>query len=330
MLPLTLIPAGLFCSLAGCALVIHAAGRRQRLDRQHSLLGEIGAADWRRLPFGGSLRLGRMSFSPAWQRITGGVPASRRSQVDGWLDEVAHPLDREQAGAALRAQLLPDGAAEQRQTLRLRSPGNGEWRWHELRTVVQQRDRRGRALRLLSTLADASGQHTAAERERISAGLFQHLQEGVLVTDLQLRVLDANPAWCRIAGQPREQLLGRRAAPPDALLRAGHDPAAVQRTLDAGQDWHGHVSLQRADGSFCTLALSITTIPEPGGPLRFRVVTATDETELLSQRQLLQRQSRYDALTGLPSQGEFMRQLRGTLEAGGASGPRSWRMNSPW
>ena len=35
--------------------------------------------------------------------------------------------------------------------------------------------------------------------------LFQHLHEGLLITDPDLRVLDANPAYSQILGVPRDE-----------------------------------------------------------------------------------------------------------------------------
>ncbi len=314
-----LLAQGLICA---ALLAVYAKRRTAHQGRQARLLEEagLGSARWQRDRFG---NLGSSEVSPTWLQMTG-QQGGRRMQATDWLDIAVHPMDKDRVAASIQALFLPDGADSCNETLRLHAPSGQDWRWYELRTRVQQRNRRGQPLLLASTLVDVTGQYTAAERQRISVGLFQHLQEGVLVTDLQFRVLDANPAYCRMIGLSRESLLGRIAAPllPEALQQAGHETGLLQRTLDAGESWQGRGQVERGDGSLCIWQLAITTIPEPDGPLRYRVVTASDLTQTLRQQQQLEQLSRFDTLTGLPNHDEFMRLLQVALDASEREGLR--------
>ncbi|MDY0747143.1 EAL domain-containing protein [Paucibacter sp. R3-3] len=287
---------------------------RRDLRQQQDLLdsADIGVALWQRVRTG---PMGKAKASPTWQRMTG-QSTQEASTPSAWLDAAAHPLDCEAARGAIHALLLAGSPQDEyRGTLRLRTEAG--WRRCELHARVLRRNRQGQASQLVSRLSDVTLQYTAAERERISAGLFQHLQEGVMVTDLELRALDANPACCRMLGVTREALLGRLAAPlrPESVKQAGHDLSQLHAVLRAGDDWRGCVSTTRADGSTCVLQLSISTIPEPDGPTRFHVVTLVDLTRQLRQQQQLDRESRFDPLTGLPNHGEFIRMLRAAMSA---------------
>jgi len=227
-----------------------------------------------------------------------------------WLER-AHPLDKECVAAAIEALSAPGGADECREPLRLPDLP-GDWRWYEMHTQVQARDGHGHAKRLLTTLADIGWRRTAEERQRMSVSLFQHLHEGVLVTDTQQRVLDVNPAYCRMLGLSREDLVGQPAALLQTLNlhRSGLTPEQMLQALASQGLWQARVQAQRADGTPCTLQLTVSNIPEPDGPLRYRVVTASDLTLSLQQQQQMERQARFDALTGLANFEEFTRLLR--------------------
>ncbi len=277
-----------------------------------------GVAEWRA---DGGMRAGAR-----WeQHCTFAMP----DDVDPvqWLD-LAHPLDRERLIEALQTLLGPGGHETEVQTLRLPAPsqllgtvhGTGAWRWHSLRVHVQQRDKRGHAVEVLMLLSDISAQRQAEERQRMSMGLFQHLHEGLLVVDEQHRVVDANPSYCRMMGGKRESLLGKPAALllSPSLLRSGASTEEMLAALKAEGFWRARVLAERGDGSPCTLQLTVSSIPESSpqsGSARLRVVTVTDLTQAVQQQQQLELQAHSDALTGLPNQEEFVRQLRRGLEA---------------
>jgi hypothetical protein len=86
------------------------------------------------------------------------------------------------------------------------------------------------------------------ERQELSAKLFQHLHEGLLITDEAFCVLDVNPAFCRLSGFPREELLGT----VPALMRAGGTFTRSTCTSMA------HQSRQASSTSACTSSGTVT------------------------------------------------------------------------
>ena len=278
----------------------------------------IAVSEWRRDRRG---LTGMTRISPLWQQISGQAGTQGASPTD-WL-QAAHALDKDRAAAAVQALLWPGSADSCNESIRLLTP-DGQWRWYDMRTHVQERNPQGQARRLLTTLSDATGQHTAEERQRMTVSLFQHLQEGVLITDMQHRVLDANPGYCRMMGQSRAALMGTLAQPiaDTTLRRSGHDGESLRQRLLSGKDWEGRVQTERGDGSACVLQLSVSAIPEPDGPQRFLVITVSDLTQPLRQQAELERRSRFDPLTGLPNHDEFMRLLQDGIDVSEREGLR--------
>jgi diguanylate cyclase (GGDEF)-like protein/PAS domain S-box-containing protein len=271
----------------------------------------LGVAEW-------DLATGRSTASPLWQELAG--PLHSKHPLE-WLD-VAHPLEHSTIAPLLSEMLSRHGGSHLAQALRLRDAASQEWRWYELRCLVLERDESGAARRLLCTLADTHWRHTAEERQRMSVSLFQHLHEGLLVTDTQHQVLDANPSYCRLFGATREALCGQTAAPLHAelLLRNGIDPGRLQQELAMQGHWVGRVQCTDMQGRPLTLQLTVSAIPEPSGPVRFHVVAIADLTEQTQQQALLDRQARFDLLTGLPNHPEFRRRLEAALVASDREG----------
>ena len=67
----------------------------------------------------------------------------------------------------------------------------------------------------------------------------------------------------------------------------------------------------------------MSSIPEPEGPPRYRVLALSDLTQDLQRQQALERIGRFDLLTGLPNEQEFQRRLQAALQASRDVGPGS-------
>lgn len=291
-------------SLAAIALfaqVLLAGMQQDRLRWQHALeAAGMGLAEW---------DLSRHSgvYSAQWQRLAGPTQGERPTD---WLS-IAHPVDRSRIEPTLARLMARGGGKECCETLRLPGPTSRDWRWHELRLHVMARDEQGAARHLLASLTDVDWQQTAQERQRMSASLFQHLHEGLLVTDTEHLVLDANPSYCRMAGAPREAVCGAIAMPltQESLRRSGIDPLELQRQLQAGGHWQGRLQCLSPDGQTLTLQITVSAIAEAGAPVRYHVVTVSDLTQQVRQQAMLDHQTSHDQLTGLPNHAEFARRL---------------------
>lgn len=270
----------------------------------------LALAEWR---WPGGLR----QASAGWMALTGDAVADDDAPVSGsplaWLARV-HPRDRDAARRSLRQLLSTTAADSRRLTLRL-APGGGDWQPHELVMNVTRRDRRGRALGVIATLVNVGWRQTAADRERMTATLFDQVDNGIAVVDGQGRLMEANPAYCVLMHSHREQLIGRTALPlaGATLARNGLSNAQVQATLKAGKTWAAQLELELEDGTPLVLAAQLGSVPTHEGSPRWRVLTLSDLSETQQLRERLRRTRRFDAATGLPNREEFMRLLQQAL-----------------
>src|SRR5258705_6991180 len=101
-------------------------------------------------------------------------------------------------------------------------------------TTVQNRDGQAAAGTSLGR-NDRAGEPTPASQQpekRLSDECFRsvwmHSIDGMRLTDRAGRIVDVNPAYCRLVGLPREQLVGE-------LFTITHEETARQEALESYQ-----------------------------------------------------------------------------------------------
>ncbi len=309
--------AAWMASMLALVLLAHAATVTWRARSQRwewALDGSrLGVADWH-------LGTGESFASGAWRSLSGHTAVAWSPMA--WRQRV-HPEDQPLLDRAIRA--LREGHAGRRE-LELRTPAAGGWRWAEATLMVIERDGAGHPLRLLATLDDVHDKREALERQRLSASLFQHLHEGLLITDPDLRVLDVNPAYTHILGVPRDELMGTvpsllRPAPDDAVAR--EQRAHMWASLRDQGHWRGELLERRRNGEACMLHATISTVPGPQGDpdeRRYHVLVITDITQQQSARDQLERQAHFDELTGLPNRAHLSTLLDEAMRAADRDG----------
>jgi diguanylate cyclase (GGDEF)-like protein/PAS domain S-box-containing protein len=252
---------------------------------------DLGVADW-------NLRTGESFVSPRWRALMDDPDGEYNSSLDRWLHQV-HADDREALRSALAAVDIPPGAGLRREArVRVRDG----WCWFDVHIVVAERDEAGTPVRVVASMADVGARRSAEDRQQLSSSVFMHLHEGLVVTDANLQVVDANPTYCRIVGIPREELIGT----VPGLLRAGDglqrpQQASLWSALRTTGHWVGEVVERRRNGAACALHVTVSTVNGPDGALRYHVLVVSDVTEQRLQRERLERQAHFDELTRLPN-----------------------------
>ena len=302
---------GYIFSLLAIPLLTTALTGELTIDTQRSQLAldtsRIGVCEW-------DLAHGRIEFSARWLAMLG-----RSSQdfgdklADFW--GIVHPDDT----AAVQAAFDPLRAAADitcRAECRMRS-GDGSWRSFELSAVVAERNAMDLALRIVVTARDVSDAQAARERQDLTQSVFQHLHEGLLITDPQHRVLEVNPTFSQITGFSRAELIG--AVPP--LLRPVETDternaqlAEMSAALEADGNWRGELRHVHRNGESGLLQLAISAVRNSNGSVRNHVLAITDITHTRQQWEQLQRQAHFDELTRLPNRARLAQMLQGAMQ----------------
>ncbi|WP_449243202.1 PAS domain S-box protein [Desulfovibrio sp.] len=158
---------------------------------------------------------GALSLSAGFRAILG-LERERNTLAD--LRAAIHPEDRDRVSAMFREAVLRGGPYEAE--LRVLRP-DGEERWVHTRGVALL-DEDGRPAKLYGLSQDVTERRRAEESARAEAGryrrLFENMTSGFAVHEIILdeggrprdyRFLEVNPAFERLTGLTREQVLGR-------------------------------------------------------------------------------------------------------------------------
>ncbi len=122
-----------------------------------------------------------------------------------------------------------------------------------------------------------------AERARL-ASIVEQSADGIVLTDVQLRITDANAAFLASVGRGLPDLVGKQV---DEFAREVGYPTTVTEIYQAvagGQGWQGEIDRQWADGTTRRTELRVTPVQDAQGAITnwvnvFRDVSALREAE---------------------------------------------------
>jgi len=211
--------------------------------------------------------------------------------------EQIHPADAEAVRTAVERSLRESRALDIE--YRVRTAG-GKERWlHVLGNRHAQSI--GSHAELIGIALDVTEKRQTEDRLRLSTAVIEATRDGVLVTDLQPRIVSANRAFCEISGYDQSALKGRE----PGLLDAGRHPASfleqlVQTVLASGR-WQGELWLRCRNGAVRPLWTTINAVQDPYGKTTHYAAVLTDVSRLKQTEDRLQRLAHYDPLTELPN-----------------------------
>lgn len=140
---------------------------------------------------------------------------------------------------------------------------------------------------------------------RLAASIYQSNSDAILVTDEHNLIVDVNPAFTRISGHTREEVLGKD---PKVMQSGRHDKDFYRQMwetlLDKGQ-WQGEIWDRHKDGGAYIKAMNIVVLKHDDGSVYRYVAQFSDITEKKEKDELIQWQANYDPLTNLPNRRLF-------------------------
>ena len=152
--------------------------------------------------------------------------------------------------------------------------------------------------------------------QRIAAIAFD-VQEGIIVTDAEHRIIRVNKAFTRITGYPESEVIGKT---PSVLRSGRHDQAFYQdfhQRLQNDGSWWGEIWNRRKNGDLYPSWVSVSTVKDDTGRVLNFVAALTDISEQKQAEQTIHQLTNYDPLTGLPNRQLGMDRLRHTISLRG-------------
>jgi len=153
----------------------------------------------------------------------------------------------------------------------------------------------------LIVLNDIEKRRQVEETLRITASVFDNAQEGITISDANNLIIEVNPAFTRITGYTRKEVIGKN----PRLLSSGRQDksfyAAMWQSLNQEKAWHGEIINKRKSGELYAETLSITAICDKDDKVLRYAAVFSDITHIKTHEAELSRAANYDALTGIPN-----------------------------
>ncbi len=166
----------------------------------------------------------------------------------------------------------------------------------------------------LDNLDHEAARHVLESRMKLSALVFEHSSQPMMVTNHDNLILSVNAAYERMTGYSQEALRGRD---PRIFNSGCHDRQfydAMWQAIRSADFWEGRVWSRRKSGDVFPVWLTINGVRDADGVLTRYVSTASDITETVRFEETVWKQANFDLLTGLPNRYMLSRQIADEIE----------------
>ncbi len=140
---------------------------------------------------------------------------------------------------------------------------------------------------------------------KLATAIYQSNADAIVVTDKDNLITDVNPAFTRITGYAREEVIGKN---PRLMQSGRHDVqfyrAMWHAIMNVGH-WHGEIWDKRKNGELYAKEVNILALRREDGSVYCHVAQFSDITEKKHKDELIHWQANYDPLTNLPNRRLF-------------------------
>ena len=196
--------------------------------------------------------------------------------------ELAHrlvpPGDRDELRAIARSRVVPLGIREIR------------WIARDGRTIATEqrfvpvRDELGQLVAVEGIARDITDRKRSEDQIHLLSEAIEQSPVGILVTDVQNRILFVNARLPAMSGYPAAELLGK---PPGHLLAPDNPPGLgddIWRRIHSGHTWQGDFVCRRKDAGDYTVHATIAPILDKDGRVRNYLAVHEDVTAVRQEQ----------------------------------------------
>ena len=255
-----------------------------------------GVWDW-------DLTTDHVFFSKQHSAMRGYQESEITNDLDNWK-KCIHPDDMERVYCALDKHFEQKSASYECEYRLLCKDGSYKWILDRGKVVEWSNDQK--ALRMIGTHLDVTPRKEAEKKLQLSSRVFTHTYEGIVITDTNRKVIDANPAFFKITGYNRKEIIGQN---PSILRSDRQDTQFYQsmwQEINENDYWQGEVWNRKKGGEFYAQLLTISVLKNDIGDITNYLGVFTDITQTKLQQEKLDLMAYYDVLTKLPNRALFI------------------------
>lgn len=139
------------------------------------------------------------------------------------------------------------------------------------------------------------------QRLALTNEVFEHSHESIIIADASGTILNVNPAFTRITGYTRDEVIGQN---PRILQSGKQDRAFYEKlwgSLVNEGCWAGEFWNKRKNGELYPQRGTITAVYAADGSIEHLISVMEDVSERVNAEEELRQMANYDVLTGLPN-----------------------------
>jgi len=184
---------------------------------------------------------------------------------------------------------------------------DGHWVWIQGSGSVVEHDKQtGEPIRLCGTHQDITLRKLLEEKTRLSSRVFSDSHECIIITDTRGLIIDVNPAFYKVTGYCREEVLAKN---PKILSYGKQTPSFYQKMwyeINKHGYWQGEVWNRKKNGETYAVLMSISSIKDLNQNITNYMSISTEITHTKRQQEKLELMAHYDVLTKLPNRALFV------------------------
>ncbi len=161
--------------------------------------------------------------------------------------------------------------------------------------------------------ADITERKQADEELRLWATALEHIADGVMVIDLNGKIVAINPAFTQITGYTQAEALGQHSSLTGSKLHQPGFYEALWRDLAETGFWRGEIWNSRKNGEVYLEWLTVSAVRDDVGEVAHYVAVFSDITRAKEAQAKLDHLAHHDALTSLPNRLLFHDRLQHAL-----------------
>ncbi len=148
---------------------------------------------------------------------------------------------------------------------------------------------------------DITQSRESEEALRLAASVFTHANEGIIITDAEVAIIEVNQAFTHITGYAREDVLGEKPGLLKSDQNGDYVHVEMWQSLQQQGQWSGELWNRRKNGEIYAELLTISALYDEQGNVSRYLGLFSDITAQKQHQKQLEYLAHYDALTSLPN-----------------------------
>jgi len=166
-------------------------------------------------------------------------------------------------------------------------------------------DDHNQPLALVAQMTEITQALAPQDRQKLHSSIIEDSDQGILITDINERIVSVNAAFSSITGYSSQEAVGQTTD----LLRSGEHNAdfraKVLAAMHGSGPWQGEIIGKRKNGELFPQSVSISVVRNDAGRVTHAFSIFSDISVLRDTEARMQRLANFDNITGLPNRGHF-------------------------